>query len=211
MLHLFLPIVLGILTAGNNTESRWVNPSVELLGVDRNGPFITLADGNIATIDVEGFRISKDDGKTWTEPNPVCKGIDPEEPASYYLLKTKNNVLVFVYLNFIGKKFEWDEKRKEPKKGCKLEVWAIRSLDEGKTWIDNQCVLDGYNTNFFALIQTRSGRIIAPFDHLTNNPGRFIVCSVFSDDDGKTWQRSNWIDLGGHGHHDGALEPTLTE
>jgi len=211
MLHLFLPIVLGILTAGNNTESRWVNPSVELLGVDRNGPFITLADGNIATIDVEGFRISKDDGKTWTEPNPVCKGIDPEEPASYYLLKTKNNVLVFVYLNFIGKKFEWDEKRKEPKKGCKLEVWAIRSLDEGKTWIDNQCVLDGYNTNFFALIQTRSGRIIAPFDHLTNNPGRFVVCSVFSDDDGKTWQRSNWIDLGGHGHHDGALEPTLTE
>ncbi|HOV33055.1 MAG TPA: hypothetical protein PLX23_06805, partial [Candidatus Hydrogenedens sp.] len=124
MLHLLLFILLGILSANNDTETRWVNPSVELLEVNRNGPFIALEDGSIATIGAEGFRVSKDEGKTWTEPNPVCKGLDPEEPASYYLLKTKNNVLVFVYLNFIGKKFEWDEKRKEPKEGCKLEVWA---------------------------------------------------------------------------------------
>ena len=26
----------------------------------------------------------------------------------------------------------------------RLDVWAIRSLDEGKTWIDRQKILDGY-------------------------------------------------------------------
>ena len=30
-------------------------------------------------------------------------------------------------------------------------------------------------------------------------------------DDGKTWKRSNLIDLGGHGHHDGATEPMVAE
>ncbi len=194
-----------------SSEERWVHPAVEMLEVTHNPPFVILEDGSLGTIDDKGFYISKDDGKTWSDPVPVCEGLDPEEPASYYLLRTKNNTLVFVYLNFIGKKFDWDEKKKEPREGCKLEVWAIRSLDGGKTWIDNQCILDGYNTNFFALIQTRSGRIIAPFDHLTSNPGRFIVCALYSDDEGKTWQRSNWIIRSGHGHHDGALEPTLAE
>ncbi len=39
----------------------------------------------------------------------------------------------------------------------------------------------------------------------------YVACSLISDDDGKTWQRSNLIDLGGHGHHSGAMEPTGAE
>ncbi len=206
-----LLITVAFLFTWTLYAERWINPAVEMLELTHKPPFATLSNGDLATIDAEGFRISKDDGKTWSNPVPVCKGLDPEEPASFYLLKTKNNTLVFVYLNFTGKKFDWDEKKKEPGENCKLEVWAIRSVDEGKTWIDNQCILEGYNTNFFALIQTRSGRIVAPFDHITRNPGRFMVCSLYSDDEGKTWQKSNWIDIGGHGHHDGALEPTLAE
>jgi predicted neuraminidase len=34
---------------------------------------------------------------------------------------------------------------------------------------------------------------------------------LISDDDGQSWLRSNLIDLGGHGHHDGATEPTVVE
>ena len=208
--HLLCIVVLLIVPLTSFAE-RWVHPAVEMLDIEHKPPFVTLSDGSLGTIDADGFRVSKDDGKTWSEPVPVCKGLDVEEPASYYLLRTKNNTLIFVYLNFTGKKFDWDEKTKEPREGCKLEVWSIRSLDEGKTWIDNQCILDGYNTNFFALIQTRSGRVIVPLDHLTSNPGHFMVCSVYSDDEGKTWHRSNWIDIGGHGHHDGSMEPTLAE
>ncbi len=192
-------------------DARWVHPLCQPLEVTSGGPFVVLEDGNLATVDHQGFRVSKDDGRTWSEPTPVCEGLSPTEPASRYLLRTRNGTLVMVYLNFMGRKFEWDDQRKEPKEGCKLEVWAIRSTDGGKTWADNQRVLDGYNPNFFALIQTRSGRIVAPLQHLTSNPGRLITCSVYSDDEGKTWRRSNWIDLGGHGHHDGAFEPTLAE
>ena len=71
--------------------------------------------------------------------------------------------------------------------------------------------MDGYNANFFGFIKTSSGRAVASIEHCASNPGRFIVASIFSDDEGKTWHRSNWIDLGGHGHHDGAMEPTLAE
>ena len=192
-------------------DARWTHPLCQPLEVSCNGPFVVLGDGSVATMDPQGFRVSRDDGKTWSEPTPVCDGLSPDEPASRYLLRTRNGTLVMVYLNFTGRKFEWDEKLKEPSEGCKLEVWAIRSVDGGKTWTDNQRVLDGYNPNFFALIQTRTGRIVAPLQHLTSNPGRLITCSVYSDDEGKTWRRSNWIDLGGHGHHDGAFEPTLAE
>lgn len=190
---------------------RWINPLAEPLQINVNGPFVKLADGSLGTVDKSGFKVSKDGGKTWSEPVFVSDGINPEEPASYYLLRTRNNTLILVFLNFSTYKFDWDESKKEPGENCKLEVWSIRSVDEGKSWIDKQCILDGYNTNFFGLIQTSTGRVISAFDHITSKPGRFIVCSVFSDDDGKTWQKSNWIDLGGHGHHDGALEPTLAE
>jgi len=202
-----LPVLAGV----SFSDARWVHPLCQPLDISCDGPFVVLQDGSLATVDSKGFRVSKDDGKTWSDPTPVCEGVSDEEPASHYLLRTRNGALVMVYLNFVGRHFEWDEQRKEPKEDCRLEVWAIRSVDGGKTWIDNQRVLDGYNPNFFALIQTRSGRIVAPLQHLTSNPGRLITCSVYSDDEGKTWRRSNWIDLGGHGHHDGAFEPTLAE
>ena len=206
-----LLFLLSLLLSITTFSERWVNPIAEPLDVSCNGPFVKLSDDLLGTVDKSGFKTSKDGGKTWSEPIFVCDGINPEEPASYYIIKTAKNTLILVYLNFSTYKFDWDQTKKEPKETCKLEVWAIRSLDEGKTWIDNQCILDGYNTNFFGLIQTRSGRVIGAFDHITSNPGRFIACSVFSDDEGKTWHRSNWIDLGGHGHHDGALEPTIAE
>ena len=38
-----------------------------------------------------------------------------------------------------------------------------------------------------------------------------MACSLTSDDEGKTWQRSNLVDLGGHGHHSGAMEPTVAQ
>lgn len=195
----------------DNTNARWVHNLAEKLEIDRNGPFIALPDGKLLTVDAEGLKISEDDGKTWSEPTFICKGLNPREPASYYLLRTRNNILVLVYLNFSDWRFDWDAETKEPREGCKLEVWSIRSLDGGKTWVDNQRVVEGYNTNFFAFIETSKGRLLFAVDHLVSSPGRFVVFSLYSDDEGKTWKRSNIIDLGGHGHHDGALEPTLAE
>ena len=189
----------------------WVHPLCRPIPADRNGPFVAMPDGRLMTVDTEGLRTSKDEGKTWSEPQPVCKGINPKEPASFYVLRTGSGTLVIVYLDLSDDHFSWDDAAGEPKPDCRCEFWAIRSLDGGKTWIDRQRLLDGYNANFFGLIQTRAGRIIVTAEHLVSNPGHWVACSFMSENDGKTWKRSNLIDLGGHGHHDGATEPTIAE
>ncbi len=205
-----LVLLFGTFSFSQRIGERWVHPACRPLDISQKGPFVLMPDGALGTVDDKGFSLSYDRGKTWSEPVFVCQGLNPAEPASYYLLRTRNNVLIMVYLNFEGRKFSWDNERNEPGY-CRLEVWSIRSLDGGKTWVDNQRILEGYNPNFFGLIQTASGRVVAPLQHLVSNPGRLVVCSFYSDDDGRTWQRSNWIDLGGHGHHDGAFEPTIAE
>lgn len=203
-------LLLSLALSAQESGNRWVHPACQPLEVNKKGPFVLMADGALATVDDKGFSLSRDGGKTWTEPIAVCKGLNPDEPASYHILRTRNDGLVMVYLNFEGKKFSWDNEKNEPA-DCKLEVWSIRSLDRGRTWVDNQRILEGYNPNFFGLTQMTTGRIVVPLQHLTSNPGRLIVCSFYSDDDGLTWRRSNWIDLGGHGHHDGALEPAIAQ
>jgi hypothetical protein len=170
-----------------------------------------MPDGGLMTVDAKGLSTSKDDGKTWSEPSPVCEGINPTEPASFYLLQAKSGALVLVYLDMKGYVFAWDDATGEPKPECKLELCAIRSVDGGKTWTDRQRLLDGYNANFFGLIQTKAGKIVVVAEHLVSNPGHWVVCSFQSKNDGQTWKRSNLIDLGGHGHHDGATEPMVAE
>jgi len=208
VLMLSLTTVIGLCAVISGTdadEGRWVHPLCQPAPVDTNRPLVAQADGSLTALDVQGLRTSKDDGKTWSEPLAVCRGLHPTEPASSYLVKCKSGALVVVYLDCTTQSFTWDDKAGEPKDDCRLELWAIRSLDGGKTWIDRQRLLDGYNANFFGFIQTRKGRLVVSAEHLVRSPGRWVACSFSSDDDGKTWTRSNLIDLGGHGHHDGAI------
>ncbi|MDF1515295.1 MAG: sialidase family protein [Anaerolineae bacterium] len=191
----------------------WVHPICHSLEIKRHGPLLPLADGSLLTVDAEALAISHDDGKSWTEHHAAAHGQDPTEPASCYLLEPSPGSLVMVYLDRRDNrvKFAWNSETGEPDPECHLELHAVRSLDSGHTWSDRQCLLDGYNANFFGVIQTRSGRLVVVAEHLITNPGRWAVCSIISDDQGQTWQRSNFIDLGGHGHHDGATEPTVAE
>ena len=204
-------LAFGSVMEPHPDDARWVHPLGRELDVDRNGPFVALPDGSILTVDSQGVRTSKDDGRTWSPPTPVCSGINEKEPSSHRLVRTRKGTLVMVYLNFENWKFGWDEESGEPGHDCRLEVRAIRSLDGGKTWTDRQRLLDRYNANFFGFIQTSTGRLVATVEHLVSDPGRWVVCSLISDDEGKTWRRSNFIDIGGHGHHDGATEPTVAE
>jgi len=181
------------------------------LAIESNGPFVALADGTLLTIDADAVRTSADDGRTWADAWPARFGQHPREPASYHLVRTQNGTLVMVFLEIADYAFSWNDEAGEPGPGCRLELWSVRSLDGGRTWGPRQRLLDGYNANFFSLIETRAGRLLFAIHHLVPDPGRWVVCSFGSDDDGLTWRRSNWLDLGGHGHHDGATEPTLAE
>lgn len=191
---------------------RWIHPAFEPLNIDRSGPFLNHPDGRLITVGPEGIMLSADEGRTWAETLPAPFGQNPvKEPASCYLQWAPDGSLVMVYLNLADYKFDWDEAAGEPRPTSRLEMNAVRSADGGRTWGDKTLLLDGYNANFFGFIRLRSGRLVASAEHLLSNPGRWGVCSFISDDSGKSWRRSNIVDLGGHGHHDGATEPTLAE
>jgi len=198
-------------TSAPTPDRRWIHPLCQALALDRNGPLLVLPDDRLLGADEEGLITSADDGRTWAPTLPARYGQHPREPGSFYLIRTDSGVLVMVYLDLSSYHFQWNEPAGEPEADCRLDLCAVRSLDGGRTWVDRQVLLDGYNANFFGFIKTRGGRLVVPAEHLTTRPGRWIVCSLSSSDDGRTWRRSNWIDLGGHGHHDGATEPTVAE
>jgi hypothetical protein len=209
-------VLLAGLTASGAVyaDERWVHPLCKPLATERNGPFVELGDGSLATVDDDALRVSKDEGRTWPEARPLRCGAKPAHVGHVaQILRTRKGSLVLVFLDLDNYKWQWDDAKGGPKNpdSCRLELWAVRSQDEGKTWTDRQRLLDGYNADFTGFVQTRTGRLVVTVEHLTEDPPHWVVCSFSSDDEGKKWKRSNWIDLGGHGHHDGATEPTLAE
>ena len=209
-------VACAALCGAAEDELRWVHPLCQPLDATSSGPFVELADNSLMTIDSSGMRTSTDEGRTWSAAQPICEGIaggppGRQEPAAFYIVRARSGALVAVYLNFATYNLSWDSTTNQPKDDCRLEIWAIRSIDGGKTWIDRQRVLEGYNPNFFGFIQTGGGRLVATVPHLVRDPGRYAACSLTSDDDGQTWQRSHFVDLGGHGDHSGAMEPAVAE
>lgn len=215
---LVLGAVLLAVTAGETAPGadRWINPIVKPLAMDKRGPFVRLNDGSLLIVERNSTMTTNDDGKTWSQPRRIYDKADPtaEGPGipsnAAMLLKTRNGVLILVWMD---KRFlNWDEKTGEPGEGAFGYFWAIRSLDEGKTWVDRQMIVNGIGGHQPRnILQTRSGRVIVPVQFYLRKPGRNAIATYSSDDDGKTWNSSNIIDLGGHGHHDGAFEPVLQE
>jgi hypothetical protein len=127
------------------------------------------------------------------------------------LLRTRGGTLVLVYMDMSTYRWGWDSAKRDAVADARLDVWSIRSVDGGKTWVDRQQLLDGYCGALIDIIQTSSGEVVVPVQPMLHNPGRHATRTYVSADDGKTWTWSNTIDLGGSGHHDGAMEATLTE
>jgi len=170
--------------------------------------FVVLTDGSWLTVGKNETRITRDQGKTWSEPRSMIADVGPGLPRGGLPLRTKNGVIVVVYGG--ESRFRWDEARGEAAE-ARMDVWAIRSLDEGKTWIDRQKIFEGHGGTMLSIIETRSGHVVVPIQPYLSNPGHWGTCVLVSADGGKSWQRSNLIDLGGMGHHDGGIEATLVE
>ena len=169
--------------------------------------------------------VSNDDGRTWSEPVPIYEGLPPGVPNVMnvdrgQLIKTRDGVIVLIYADAVSKpprrvKDLWDEARGDWSGELRSDVWTIRTLDEGKTWLDRQRMppewFAGRNGNFNYGISTTSGHIVFPLQPLLHSPGRWGTRTIVSPDNGKTWKPGNLIDLGGVGHHDGGFEATLAE
>ena len=205
--------------AQDDAGSRWIHPQTEDL-TKHSGPFrivghrlARLEDNRLMTVDASGARFSQNEGKDWSEATAIYSGPGPGIAADHeaLLLRTRKGVVVVVYIDRPNCRWGWDEETGEASEDTRSDVWTIRSLDEGRTWEGRQRIFTGYCGFLQDIIETRSDHLVVPVQILLRNPSRHAQYTYVSDDQGQSWTRSNLIDLGGHGDHDGGYEGTLEE
>ena len=172
---------------------------------------VNLVDGRILTVIDNTVLISEDGGKSWLERGPVCTSPPPGVPRSGMLLRTQNDWVVMVYVDTDAFIWNWNDETRSADANARLDVWAIRSPDGGKTWLDRQRIYEGYCGALINMVELARGGIVAPIQVLLRDPDRHAMTSYRSEDDGLTWSHANIIDVGGNGHHDGAMEATTAE
>lgn len=178
-----------------------------------SGQFVRLANGDLLAVKDNTAIVSKDDGESWSERGLIYSGPKPSPgiPGFHYVLvQTKSGTTVMVYMDSM-EKWGWDDETGKADPDVRIDVWSVRSVDGGRTWRDRHMIMQGYCGALITMIQLSSGEIVAPVSMLLTDPDRTAVMSYVSEDDGVSWIHGNIIDLGGHGHHDGAMEPTLAE
>ncbi|WP_460635632.1 sialidase family protein [Larkinella harenae] len=199
-------------TGGTTTASgSWIAAHVQEMKDQKMGPFVRLADGGILTVEGTKSLISKDQGKTWTDYpifKDTAKFLISSERA---LIRTKRNVIILACMN-LKERANWNwQKDISDSPGAQLPTYAIRSLDGGKTWQDAQKLHNDWTGAIRDMIETKDGHIVFTSMMMRHHPGRHSVVTYTSKNDGKTWTRSNIIDLGGTGHHGGVTEATLEQ
>ncbi len=178
------------------------------------GPFVKLGDGSVLAADATRVLVTKADGKTWTARPLFAQEDKFECRPERALLRTRDGTLILAFLNQKEMALRWDQAKGGPQPGCRLPVYVVRSTDGGRTWLAPQLIQDSYCGALRCMVHLRSGRVVLGSQEAAADPGRHVCFTLASDDEGKTWRRSNTIDLGeygGYGDHDGAIEPTLAE
>jgi hypothetical protein len=179
------------------------------------GPFAILPDGKLLTVE-DGERataaiISADDGKTWQKV-PIFK--QPDKITIRFeraLICTHSGTVIVAFANMVElANWKWDAKTHDSP-DARLPTYVVRSPDGGRTWDAPQKLHDDWTGAIRDMVQLADGTVVFTSMMMLHNPGRHAVVTYASKDEGKTWQRSNVIDLGGVGHHDGAMEATLAQ
>ncbi len=157
---------------------------------------------------------STNDGRSWTSPSTLVN-LSVEQWGGPMPLLDREGELHFVIPKVRGK---------GRKRGVDrfIDLYHLRSTEGRTKWSEPQRIYAGYCGALQGVFQLKSGRIIAPFaDWLPGVPtapptGPEVVTCVYSDDNGKTWQRSPAkltapCHDGYNGANYGACEPTLIE
>lgn len=209
-----LVLSLIAVAAAFAAEDPQLHPRGSRLPFDHQGPFVSTADGGVLCIDAQNALRSTDEGKTWSRtplfPDPKKYSVSNERA----LLRTRSGVIIAGWMN--------GAERKQPKSwnwGAPdanwhdfiLPTYTSRSLDDGKTWETPVKLSDPWCGCIHSLIETRSGRIVLVGQEIIPQWRHATVIFV-SDDQGKTWQRSNMLDYGIGAHdHAGSIEGAVVE
>ena len=210
-----LSVVAVVLTwayAQAAPNQSWIHPKAQRMASKEQGPYVNLGDGSVLAVGARHAMVSQDEGKTWKRYplfKDAAKFLARPERA---LIRTRDGVVVLAFLNQKElTRGKWDVRDNAQLKKFFLPTYVTRSLDEGKTWGPPQKIQDGWCGAVRSIIQLKSGRVVLAGQDLMLDPGRHVVLSYVSDDNGKTWKASNLLDIGGAGSHGGTMEGTLAE
>ncbi len=189
----------------------WIDHRAEEIPGLKTGPFVRLSNGNILTIEGNMSCTSQDEGKTWTK-HPIFKDTSRFDiRVERVLFRTSNGTIILAFAND-KERANWNwNKDIADSPGAMLPTYAIRSLDEGKTWQDLQKLHEEWTGANRDIIETKEGNIIFTSMMMRHNPGHHTVVTYTSKTNGFNWIRSNVIDLGGVGHHSGVTEATIEQ
>ena len=130
-------------------QERWIDPICRPLSIEARKPFVRLPDGGLMAVAGNATIFSSDDGASWQAPRPIYRGEGPELPPPGpgipenrgQLLCTRDGVLVFVWMD--TRVLNWDDESGEPGADARSDLWSIRSLDGGDSWVDRQRLFHG--------------------------------------------------------------------
>ena len=199
-----------------------VQEKVSRLPFPHQGPFVRTADGVIWGMDDRGALLSRNEGRNWIRKEifDTSRFVPSAERA---LLRTREGVLLYAFLNRQELVFKWDERQGGPLEGCRLPVYVMRSADDGATWERPVLLQEGWCGAVRQMIQLRSGRVVLVAQRALAHPGRHATVTYTTDDAGQSWQEGGMIDLGAEGNyrdpvtglnastHGGAIEGTVLE
>ena len=171
-----------------------LHEKLEALPAVAPGPWVRTGNGAIWAMDSEGAQVSRDEGRTW-EQRAIFDVARFEARPERALLRTKEGVMLYAFLNRKEQAFKWDDKKGGPQEGCRLPVYLLRSSDDGRTWAPPVLLQDGWCGAVRQMIQLRTGRVVLVSQYAMANPGRHVTVIYYSDDVGATWQavrRSIW-------------------
>ncbi|MDZ4286885.1 MAG: exo-alpha-sialidase [Prosthecobacter sp.] len=195
-------------------SSPTLHPKGAALPFSHQGPFVTTGDGGILCVDAANALHSKDEGVTWTSTpifRDATKFTISNERA---LLRTREGVIVAAWMNMKElkslPKFKWGGPIEEFNAYI-LPTYVCRSLDDGKTWEEPIKLNTPWCGCIHSMIQTKEGRIVLVGQEIIPE-WRHATVMFVSDDEGKTWKRSNVLDIGqGRHDHAGSCEGTVVE
>lgn len=211
-------VLLAALAAAPTTSAEaaalTLHPQAAPLPFSHQGPFVTTGDGGVLCVDAEHALRSRDEGQTWTA-TPVFRDEKKFRISNERaLLRTRDGVVIAAWMNLKEMKsppgWNWGAKDVDWQDFV-LPTYVCRSLDDGKTWEDPILLNKPWCGCIHSLIETKSGRIVLAAQEIIP-AWRHATVVFVSDDQGRTWRRSNVLDIGqGRHDHAGSIEGTLIE
>jgi sialidase-1 len=201
-------------TSSSHVSALTLHPCAAPLPFVHQGPFVTTGDGSVLCVDAQCALRSGDDGQTWAT-SPIFRDEKKyrisDERA---LLRTRSGVVIAAWVNMQelrsppgwnwgGKDVSWQD--------FVLPTYICRSLDDGKTWEDPVLLSRPWCGCIHSLIELRTGRLVLVGQEIIP-AWRHATIVFVSDDEGRTWQRSNMLDIGqGQHDHAGSCEGTVVQ